>query len=44
MATDAEAMLAEPVDTGNLAMIEELREILNDLRAKTEEKLAALAG
>jgi hypothetical protein len=39
---DAEALLADPVDIDILPMVDELRELLNDMRAKVEEKIDAL--
>jgi hypothetical protein len=42
LAMDAEALLADPVDIDILPMVDELRELLNDMRAKVEEKIDAL--
>jgi hypothetical protein len=39
MTTDADAILANPVDTEILPWAEELRELLVELQAKVEEKL-----
>jgi hypothetical protein len=39
MTTDADAILAGPIDTDNLPLAEELRELLVEMRAKVEEKL-----
>jgi hypothetical protein len=42
LATNAEAILSDPADTGILPMADELCELLNDMRAKVEEKLDAM--
>ncbi len=39
LATEADAILAEPADVELGCMAEELRELLVDMRAKLEEKL-----
>jgi hypothetical protein len=43
LATHAEAILADPADTDILPMADELRELLNDMRAKVEEKIDSLS-
>jgi hypothetical protein len=43
MTTDAEKMLADPADSDNAAMIDELRELLVDMQANVEQKLDKLA-
>lgn len=37
--TDANAIIAEPADTDNLPLAEELRELIVEKHAKVEEKL-----
>ena len=42
--SEADAILAEPGDVENVALAEELRELLTHMQARVEGKLEALAG
>ena len=44
MIANAEELLADPADTENLAMMNELRELLVDLQARVEAKLDKLTA
>ena len=44
MAADAELLRDDPADTGNVPLIEELCELLEDMRAQVEEKIDALVN
>ena len=42
LVTDAQAIVTDPVDTNILPMVDELQELLNDMRAKVEDKIDVL--